>query len=295
MRQRICRVVMLAHHSCAMMLGLVSLALVSETNRDLPCDEQAVRLAEGLDEARAYRPRDNRCEGVYRKSFSDTDQKHEAFLLSILSADSTFEIDGLHPLRVSWPRSDLVRGTDLVRLYATSKRHGLYYQMDAEARMDREFIWPTNTLRSVGVAPEELTVMGSVETSIGGEKLEIILPLTIKTDKRAEDDRGTAHEARQADDPTKYRLKIQLRTRRDVMSSNVDVRMVRGGSDDRFYRREEPIFLTPTSRLRVYTFALDLAPIDGVHQVNLNLNLRGDVPCSLEFYCVVHKGATVRK
>lgn len=135
--------------------------------------------------ALGYSMRGNRCEGLYALQVNSTDVR-------LASLVETFELDSDNsaPLTVHWPT---VADSGPVRLRAQSLRPRSYYRMDTTADPTASgYSWPTEILGTIGLARDEVGVLGWFERESASEGREVYLPLRIAQGADAAD--GTSYE-----------------------------------------------------------------------------------------------------
>lgn len=253
-----------------------------------PCDPARLDQAAEVDPSRAYGPRQGRCEGQYKRPYADDDDPREAFLVALFARPATFEIDGLKPLAVSWPAIDVAVATS-IHLTAQSKCPNVYYQMDAEVPTDAGFTWPTEILARVGVAPKDLALLGWIRPTADSPLPEVYVPLVISTvDPPSAPGAVDAAPgpASEPSDASLYPIHVEFRVRRDVYAATVDL-WLREGDTFASYERNKFVLPQPTERQGVWSLDCALKKTKGIHRIDLNLELQGGVPYSLQFYCIV--------
>jgi len=278
-----------------------------------PCDERASRLARGLGEAIRYKPREQRCEGVYREEYA-TAANPDLAVLAVYETFDAFPRIGEAPLEVRWP--SMAGSTDgLVRLRAGSKRPGLHYQMDAAASMNASFLWPRDVLNAVDVDAEELVLLGWYEASVGDELLRVHLPLRVRVaneerEGSASDDSAPPAPRRDPSDPdadaradrapdvddhdegaqpardiAPITLVIEVRALEGIQSASVSKARLTDQGEAVYYRRGEPILQSGFGSGGSSRYEIELEPPWGVQMLELGVVYRTRPPATARIYC----------
>jgi hypothetical protein len=134
-----------------------------------------------------YRPRGDRCEGIFLREVSGEPLR----VVACTEGEPAFAL-GADPLLVQWrtPREDVGDGT--LRLRAESLRHRTYYRMDATRPLrDQRFFWPSDVMVAQGLQPDEIALTAGLRLTVEGAVRQVLLPVRLAP-------RGTAARAREA-------------------------------------------------------------------------------------------------
>jgi hypothetical protein len=156
-------------------LASVSIIVVTGTMaQEPPCDE-GLRAPRG--NAFGYRPRGDRCEGVYVKQVGGT-------TMALASLTATFEdyrTDSLEHLILTWGSPDTS-----VRIRVRGIQPNLYYGMDvAPPEAARSYSWPAGVLSGLKIRQRDIGALAWTTRDIGGSLRKVYLPLRISTSGRA--------------------------------------------------------------------------------------------------------------
>lgn len=120
----------------------------------------------------AYRPRGDRCEGIYAQPVAGT----PLVVASFTRRFDTYDPDSASRLVLSWA----ARGPAVVRLRAIALRRRFYYRMDARQSADAgSWTWPADLLVALHLGRPELGVVAWTRERSGGTERDVHLPLRI--------------------------------------------------------------------------------------------------------------------
>jgi hypothetical protein len=122
-----------------------------------------------------YRPRGERCEGIFLREVSGEPLR----VVACTEGEPAFSL-GPDPLLIQWraPRRDVVDGT--LRLRAESLRHRTYYRMDAVRPLrDERFSWPSEVLLAQGLQADEIALSAGLRMVVDGALRVVLQPLRV--------------------------------------------------------------------------------------------------------------------
>jgi hypothetical protein len=135
-----------------------------------PCDPQ---LLQAVTNPYAYRPRGDRCEGIYVQQVAGASLTVASWTQSF----ADYDLASRQPLTLQWNQAP---GAATVRLRANSLRRRLYYRMDAIASAGAtSFTWPSELLVALGVASNDIGVTATARLKFGDIERDVHLPLRI--------------------------------------------------------------------------------------------------------------------
>jgi len=121
----------------------------------------------------AYRPRGDRCEGIYAQPVAGT----PLVIASFTQRFDTYDPATASRLILSWAK----RGPAVVSLRAIALRRRFYYRMDARQSADAgSWTWPADLLVALHLGRPELGVVAWTQERSGGAERDVHLPLRIE-------------------------------------------------------------------------------------------------------------------
>ncbi|MGE5759961.1 MAG: hypothetical protein ACM37V_06340 [Gemmatimonadota bacterium] len=139
------------------------------TTAQVPCDSNLLQLAAPVN---GYRPRGDRCEGVYARQVAGT----TLFLSSFTETFEKYDLDADDPLIIRWAAP----ADSGIQLRAETIKAGRYYRMDTRAApRDSVYRWPNRVLSSERLARSDLGVLGWTRITLGGRRRVAYVPLTV--------------------------------------------------------------------------------------------------------------------
>jgi hypothetical protein len=152
----------------AAVLAPTSIASQGATPQARACDPY---LPISLDNPFGYRPRGDRCEGVYIQPVSSTPLVVASF--GQLNLPESFRADGA--LLLEW-----APGAGEVRLRTTALKPRTYYRMDSRLpAASHSYRWPTDVLAALHLTSSDIGVVAWTSRKIGTTVREMYLPLRI--------------------------------------------------------------------------------------------------------------------
>jgi hypothetical protein len=134
------------------------------------CDPQ---LKQTSDDPNGYRPRGDRCEGVYIREVAST----TLLVASLTDSVEDFNAGNGKPLLVEWAAPE----SGEVHIRAHSLRHRLYYRMDTvRPPGSKSYTWPTNLLSTFNLRRNELGWIAWTNYAVGSTTREVYLPLRVR-------------------------------------------------------------------------------------------------------------------
>ena len=223
----------------------------ADTRAD-PCDHY---LKSAHDDPNGYRPRGDRCEGLYTRDVT------AMATLRVVSFTELFtDYDGRSgaDLQVDWSPF----GEEPVHVRAYGLRRRLYYRMDTlRPAGSQSWAWPSGMLGALGVARRELGVVAWTEHKVGENTREILLPLRIVQ-------RGT-HEA-----PKGLELVLQASVELSEVFLSLAV-IEQSGRPLRVLRRDDPLAYGYYPAERQIPVNLAGLPDRGLYRLDVGASLRG--------------------
>jgi hypothetical protein len=148
-------------------VGMVSARLAAQ---DRHCDQH---LKQTSTDPTGYRPRSDRCEGIYIREVGNT----TLLVASLTESVEDFNPAGGKPLLIEWTPPE---GAE-VHLRANSLRHRLYYRMDTvRPPGSRSYTWPTNLLSTFNLRRNELGLLAWTAHAVGGTTRDVYVPLRVR-------------------------------------------------------------------------------------------------------------------
>lgn len=127
-----------------------------------------------LDNPYGYRPRGDRCEGIYVQNVASVALLVGSFTESAID----YELGAGKPLLVGW--RNLPGNTSPVRLRAQGVKRRLYYRMDTLRPADAtSYEWPSNLLNALNVRKQDIGIVGVTSHLVGQTDRDIYLPLSV--------------------------------------------------------------------------------------------------------------------
>lgn len=221
------------------------------TSAKLPCDSNLLQLAAPVN---GYRPRGDRCEGVYARQVAGT----TLFLSSFTETFEKYDLDADDPLIIRWA-APVDSG---IQLRAETIKAGRYYRMDTRsAPRDSVYRWPNRILSSERLARSDLGVLGWTRVTLGGRRRIAYVPLAV-TQKSA----PTACGPLQIAFSTETRLLEVLVSLAQLDSTGAEIRVI---------KKDEPLgrgFYPAGSPILVSLRRTDLAT-PGLYSLKVSANL----------------------
>jgi hypothetical protein len=137
------------------------------------------RSVRGLDGPQGYRPRGDRCEGLYWQPHAQ-----EAYLSVVgLRRVDTSQPQPLPPsVQVAWASKPAIPANADVSIRSVLLRSDKYYQMDtAKPYGAGTYRWPTDVLRALDLALQDLGIYAFTSVTIGQTPWKVYLPLGVGT------------------------------------------------------------------------------------------------------------------
>lgn len=135
------------------------------------CDPLLTVIA---DNPYGYRPRGDRCEGIYVQNVASV----PLIVASFTESTIDYELDAGKPLHVGW--RNLSGNTSPVRLRAQGVKRRLYYRMDTFRPADAtSYVWPSNLLTALNIQKQDIGILGVIGHPIGQTDRDIYLPLRV--------------------------------------------------------------------------------------------------------------------
>lgn len=158
-------------------LALASVMIIGVTGataQQPPCDE-GLKSPKG--NAFGYRPRGDRCEGVYVKQVGGTTMA----LASLTAAFEDYHPDSVEQLILGWGSPDTG-----VRIRVRGIQPNLYYGMDvAPPEAVQSYNWPAGVLSGLRIRQRDIGALAWTTRDIGGSLTRIYLPLSISSPGRS--------------------------------------------------------------------------------------------------------------
>jgi len=135
------------------------------------CDPN-LKLRQPQSDPLGYRPRGDRCEGVYAKEVSGT-----TLVVSFTEFVENFDPAAAQKLLVEWT----TLGAGKINLRALSLKHNLYYQMDTvRPEGSSSYTWPTDVLAALNLKKNDLGIIAWALYEVGGTKRAVYFPVRLK-------------------------------------------------------------------------------------------------------------------
>lgn len=221
------------------------------TSAKLPCDSNLLQLAAPVN---GYRPRGDRCEGVYARQVAGT----TLFLSSFTETFEKYDLDADDPLIIRWAAP----ADSGIQLRAETIKAGRYYRMDTRsAPRDSVYRWPNRILSSERLARSDLGVLGWTRVTLGGRRRIAYVPLAV-TQKSAPTSCGPLQIAFS----TETRLLEVLVSLAQLDSTGAEIRVI---------KKDEPLgrgFYPAGSPILVSLRRADLAA-PGLYSLKVSANL----------------------
>ena len=149
---------------------------------DLPAPSRAVinvrAACDSLVKTRAtdplrYRQRGDRCEGVYGQDVSGSSS---LLVASLVESFEAIDDTSSQPLLVEWTPP----ANRAVTLRAHSLKSGLFYRMDTPQPIAaNSYRWQPDVLQALDIRNADIGVIGSIDSTMGGTRREVLVPLRI--------------------------------------------------------------------------------------------------------------------
>lgn len=152
----------------AWLLALPTLAVGQGCDPALPRNDQQVT---------GYRPRGDRCEGVYKRQVA-------SFGVQLVSLSSPSDVGDLcvpgQPVHMTWPAVPGAVSAGPIHLQAESLRQLLYYRLDADRPPGTaSYEWPTDPRCSndVRLTSRDVGLLARAPYLLGARKVDVLLPV----------------------------------------------------------------------------------------------------------------------
>ena len=120
----------------------------------------------------AYRPRGDRCEGLYVQEVAGGTLQ----IVSLTASFKTYKFEKDKPLLLEWP----VVGDAQVQVRASSLKRKLYYRMDMlRSQKPPGYTWPSDVLSRLQLGRDEIGLLAWTDQPVAGGKRRTYLPLRV--------------------------------------------------------------------------------------------------------------------
>lgn len=161
--------------STAILLSTGSEALAQEAH----CDP-LIPISRDTNYVIGYKPRGNRCEGIYPDQKSGSS---DIFVVSLAAMALSTALSNIDTLYIRWPEAP---ARDVLKIRALSLRDGLNYRLDSTQPLARKiFEWPSEILKQVGLQLNEVGLLGSSDVMINNSKRRVYIPTILSDQPKA--------------------------------------------------------------------------------------------------------------
>jgi|RhiMetdeSRZDD1v2_1073273.scaffolds.fasta_scaffold03607_14 hypothetical protein len=157
----------------AVVILLVCLFSPHESVAQVRCDPA---LPRNDAQSSGYRPRGDRCEGIYKRPVSSFGVQ----LISLTAQTDLPDLCGSAPVYMVWPVAAAVSGAGPIHVQAESMRPLLYYRLDVDRQASvQSFQWPPDPRcnNEVSLKPADLGILSRTAGTLGGKPIEVFLPV----------------------------------------------------------------------------------------------------------------------
>jgi hypothetical protein len=160
-------------------LAVIVICLVasrSEPSAQAPCDPA---LPRNDAQSTGYRPRGDRCEGVYKRPVA-------SFGVQLVSFTAQSDLNDLctgDPVHMIWPSpATRLTGAGSIHILAESLRQQLYYRLDLDRQIGTSgYEWPPDPRcnNEVRLGVQALGILGRTTATVAGKPVDVLLPVRL--------------------------------------------------------------------------------------------------------------------